>query len=42
MMFPKKKAYIRNPIGCNMSFRRGVFEKVGYFQLISVGLGKGF
>jgi glycosyltransferase involved in cell wall biosynthesis len=23
---------IRNPIGCNMSFRRSVFEKVGYFR----------
>jgi glycosyltransferase involved in cell wall biosynthesis len=29
---PVKKAYVRNPIGCNMSFRKEVFEKVGYFR----------
>jgi len=28
---PEKKSLIRNPIGCNMSFRRDVFERVGYF-----------
>jgi len=29
---PNCKAFVRNPIGCNMSFRREVFEKVGYFR----------
>ncbi len=29
---PTKKAPIRNPIGCNMAFRRSVFEKAGYFS----------
>ena len=28
---PAKKAIVRNPIGCNMSFRRFVFEKIGHF-----------
>jgi len=29
---PERKASVRNPIGCNMSFRRTVFERVGYFR----------
>ena len=29
---PERKATVRNPIGCNMSFRKSVFEKVGYFR----------
>ena len=29
---PKKKAFVRNVIGCNMSFRRTVFDKIGYFK----------
>jgi glycosyltransferase involved in cell wall biosynthesis len=29
---PKKKASIRNPIGCNMAFRRSVFENAGFFS----------
>lgn len=29
---PLKRAPIRNPIGCNMAFRRSVFEKAGYFS----------
>jgi glycosyltransferase involved in cell wall biosynthesis len=29
---PTKRAEIRNPIGCNMSFRKEVFEQVGYFR----------
>lgn len=29
---PESKAVVRNPIGCNMSFRKEVFEKVGYFR----------
>ena len=29
---PEHKASIRNPIGCNMSFRRSVFDEVGYFR----------
>jgi glucosyl-dolichyl phosphate glucuronosyltransferase len=30
---PTKKAPIRNPIGCNMAFRRSTFEKAGYFNI---------
>jgi glycosyltransferase involved in cell wall biosynthesis len=29
---PEHKADIRNPIGCNMSFRKNVLEKAGYFR----------
>ena len=29
---PEKRESIRNPIGCNMSFRREAFEKAGYFR----------
>jgi len=29
---PERKACIRNPIGCNMSFRKNVFQEVGYFR----------
>jgi glucosyl-dolichyl phosphate glucuronosyltransferase len=29
---PMKRSVIRNPIGCNMSFRKIVFEKAGYFR----------
>jgi glycosyltransferase involved in cell wall biosynthesis len=29
---PIKKAIIRNPIGCNMVFRRSVFENTGFFN----------
>jgi glycosyltransferase involved in cell wall biosynthesis len=29
---PENRACVRNPIGCNMSFRKSVFEKVGYFR----------
>jgi len=29
---PECKASVRNPIGCNMAFRKTVFEKVGYFR----------
>lgn len=29
---PIKKMPIRNPIGCNMAFRRRVFENVGFFR----------
>ena len=29
---PENRAFVRNPIGCNMSFRKSVFEKVGYFR----------
>lgn len=29
---PETKSYVRNAIGCNMSFRRIVFEKVGNFR----------
>ena len=27
------REYIRNPIGCNMSFRKTVFDNVGYFRV---------
>jgi glycosyltransferase involved in cell wall biosynthesis len=37
---PECKAAVRNPIGCNMSFRREVFEKVGYFRPNMGRLGK--
>lgn len=30
---PTRRSAIRNPIGCNMSFRKKVFEKIGYFRL---------
>jgi len=29
---PESKAIIRNPIGCNMSFRKTVFDKARYFS----------
>jgi GT2 family glycosyltransferase len=29
---PVVRSEIRNPIGCNMSFRKSVFEKAGYFK----------
>jgi hypothetical protein len=29
---PETRTCVRNPIGCNMSFRKDVFEKVGYFR----------
>ena len=29
---PDHRAYVRNPIGCNMSFRKEVFEKAGFFR----------
>lgn len=37
---PNKRSTIRNPIGCNMSFRKTVFEKVGYFRSDIGRLGK--
>jgi glycosyltransferase involved in cell wall biosynthesis len=29
---PKRREEIRNPIGCNMSFRKSALEKAGYFR----------
>jgi glycosyltransferase involved in cell wall biosynthesis len=29
---PQRRSEIRNPIGCNMSFRKAVFDRVGYFR----------
>jgi len=29
---PERRALVRNPIGCNMSFRRSIFKKVGFFR----------
>lgn len=36
---PTKKAPIRNPIGCNMIFRRSLFEKVGFFSVDTGRIG---
>lgn len=37
---PKEKAEVRNPIGCNMSFRKKVFEEIGYFRTDIGRIGK--
>jgi glycosyltransferase involved in cell wall biosynthesis len=29
---PEHRAFVRNPIGCNMSFRREIFDEVGFFR----------
>jgi GT2 family glycosyltransferase len=29
---PPEKSFVRNPIGCNMSFRKEIIDKVGYFE----------
>ena len=29
---PEKKTFVRNPIGCNMAFRKEILEKVGGFR----------
>jgi glycosyltransferase involved in cell wall biosynthesis len=29
---PESKSYVRNLIGCNMSFRKSIFQKIGYFE----------
>jgi len=29
---PTRRSTVRNPLGCNMSFRKKVFKKVGYFR----------
>ena len=29
---PTRKSTVRNPLGCNMSFRKKVFKNVGYFR----------
>lgn len=34
---PQQRSLVRNPIGCNMSFRRLVFEKAGFFK---TGIGR--
>jgi GT2 family glycosyltransferase len=36
---PQKKAPIRNPIGCNMAFRKSVFAKIGYFSTTTGRVG---
>jgi len=38
--FKEKKSVIRNPIGCNMSFRMSVFEEIGYFRTDMGRFGK--
>jgi len=30
--YPEKRCYVRNVLGCNMSFRRDVFAKAGFFD----------
>lgn len=35
---PTSRAAVRNLIGCNMSFRRGVFERIGGFRIGRVGV----
>ena len=30
--FKEYKSIIRNPIGCNMSFRKSIFKKIGFFS----------
>jgi len=30
--FPEVLSFVRNPIGCNMSYRKEIFEKIGYFK----------
>ncbi|HEY0739385.1 MAG TPA: glycosyltransferase family 2 protein [Herpetosiphonaceae bacterium] len=35
---PTSRAAVRNLIGCNMSFRRGVFEQIGGFRIGRVGV----
>lgn len=37
---PEHKIYVRNPIGCNMSFRKDIFEKVGCFKASIGRVGK--
>jgi glycosyltransferase involved in cell wall biosynthesis len=37
---PEYRTIIRNPIGCNMSFRREVFKKVGFFKTEIGRIGK--
>jgi glycosyltransferase involved in cell wall biosynthesis len=29
---PRNRSSVRNPLGCNMSFRRSVFQQIGYFR----------
>jgi glycosyltransferase involved in cell wall biosynthesis len=36
---PIQKSPIRNPIGCNMGFRRSIFETVGYFSVATGRVG---
>ncbi|MBV9790510.1 MAG: glycosyltransferase family 2 protein [Chloroflexi bacterium] len=35
---PTDRAAVRNLIGCNMSFRRGVFDRIGGFRIGRVGV----
>lgn len=37
---PERRSVVRNPIGCNMSFLKDVFDKVGYFKADIGRLGK--
>lgn len=37
---PEGKAFVRNIIGCNMSFQRWIFEKFGYFRVDVGRFGK--
>ncbi len=37
---PKEVSVVRNPIGCNMSFRKAVFSNVGFFRSAVGRVGK--
>jgi len=37
---PESRSLVRNPIGCNMSFRKNIFSVVGYFRLDIGRFGK--
>jgi len=37
---PEKVSIVRNPIGCNMSFRKAVFDKIGFFNSVIGRVGK--
>jgi len=37
---PRNRSSVRNPFGCNMSFRRNVFQQIGYFRTYIGRVGK--
>jgi len=38
--FPDKRCEVRNVLGCNMSFRKEIFDKVGFFDINLGRVGK--